>query len=101
MELVTRLGPCQKSNVAKVAKPPCLRIEVPKFIKQQYRNPGPKIPPSHPRMHGDASPPPGVKTVSEGEQKPVDWSKVTDEQDEWLRQLVALQTGILKSRMER
>ena len=94
------MGPCQKSNVAKVAKPPCLRIEVPKFIKQQYRNPGPKIPTSDARMREDATPP-GVKTVSEGEQKPVDWSKVTDEQDEWLRQLVALQTGILKSRMER
>ena len=52
-------------------------------------------------MQGDATTPPGVKKLSEGEQKPVEWSKVTEEQDEWLRQLVALQTGILKSRMER
>ena len=70
------------------------RIQVPNFVKAQYKNPTQKTPA---RSSEPAAPEP---TQQPRKKESVDLSQITEEQDEWLRQLVALQTGILKQHME-
>ena len=63
-------------------------------MKAQYKNPTQKTPA---RSSEPAAPEP---TQPPRKKESVDLSQITEEQDEWLRQLVALQTGILKHHME-
>lgn len=93
----------QKSNLPKISKPPDFRIKVPEYIKEMYKKPVEGFPveqgpPRQPETEViEQKPAAAVATPSVGVKR--DLTKITKDEDEWLKQLVALQTGILRQQM--
>jgi len=93
----------QKSNLSRLSNPPDFRIKVPDFVKEFYKKPVKGFPVEEeqgPSLDQPANSDVTTKDEKSDVTKTRDLTQISEEQDEWLKQLVALQTGILKQQLD-